>query len=228
MRFVTRFMLPAILGLSVLPAVAIEQPRYTVVGSEGDLEIRRYDPYLVAETFGSREFGEAGNEGFRRLFRYIAGSNTQRAEISMTAPVAQQRQVPSKGTEIAMTAPVSQVNAGDGHWVSFVVPSSFTIDTVPQPSDPAVRIRQVPAQLVAVIRYSGFWSERRYQREERRLREAMSTAGLVPAGEAQFARYDPPYMPPFMRRNEILIPVAGDVSASSTWRARPLARLALN
>jgi len=227
MRFVLQCVLPAILGLSVLPAMAIEQPRYTVVGSAGDLEIRRYEPYLVAETFVSRKFGDAGNEGFRRLFRYITGNNTQRAEISMTAPVSQQRQEPVKGTEIAMTAPVSQVNASGGHWVSFVVPSTFTIDTVPQPSDATVRIREVPAQLVAVIRYAGSWRETRYQREEQRLREAMSAAGLVAAGEAQFARYDPPYMPPFMRRNEILIPVNGDVPAVSAWRAETPAGLAV-
>jgi hypothetical protein len=120
------------------------------------------------------------------------------------------------------------VSGGDGHWVSFVVPSAFTLATVPQPSDPTVRIREVPAQLVAVIRYSGFWSERRYQREERRLREAIGAAGLVATDEPQFARYNPPYMPPFLRRNEILIPVAGDVSASPAGRARPLARLAFN
>jgi hypothetical protein len=107
-----------------------------------------------------------------------------------------------------MTAPVAQTSEKSGHWVSFVVPSVFTIETVPQPSDPTVRIREVPEQLVAVLRYAGFWGEERYQREEKRLRDAIKEAGLTATGQPQFARYDPPYMPPFMRRNEILIPIS--------------------
>jgi hypothetical protein len=199
----------ALLGAVVAPAMAIEKPRYDVVRSEDGIEIRRYAPYLVAETFVDAAFADAGNEGFRRLFRYISGANTTRTEISMTAPVSQQ----PAGTRIAMTAPVAQSASDGGHWVSFVVPSGFTAQTVPQPLDPSVRIRAVPAQLVAVLRYAGTWREARYQKEERRLREQIGVLGLTPAGEAQFARYNPPYMPPFLRRNEILIPLAGDAVA---------------
>lgn len=209
MRLPRPFLVLALLGAVAVPAMAIEQPRYDVVRSEGDVEIRRYEPYLVAETFVDAAFADAGNEGFRRLFRYISGANTAREEISMTAPVSQQ----PAGTRIAMTAPVAQSASDGGHWVSFVVPSSFTAATVPQPLDPSVRIREVPAQLVAVLRYAGTWRESRYQEEERRLREQLGALGLAAAGEAQFARYNPPYMPPFMRRNEILIPLAGDRAA---------------
>lgn len=202
----TAWSLPVLGLLSLLagPVVAIEQPRYEVVEQAGDIELRRYAPYLVAETFVSGEFADAGNEGFGRLFRYITGANTARAEIAMTAPVSQQ----AGGVAIDMTAPVGLSGGDDGHWVSFVVPAAFTPDTVPLPSDPRVRIREVPAQLVAALRYSGFWGEARYQREEGRLREAIEARGLVAAGEPRFARYDPPYKPPFMRRNEILIPLA--------------------
>lgn len=208
----TRSLLPLIgllLGLGG-PAVAIEQPRYEVLASDGDVELRRYSPYMVAETFIGADFRNAGNEGFGRLFRYITGANSARAEISMTAPVSQQ----AGGVEIAMTAPVGMAEDGNGHWVSFVVPSAFTPETVPQPTDPRVRIREIPAQLVAAVRYSGFWGEGRYAREERRLRDAMAARGLVAGGAPLFARYDPPYMPPFMRRNEILIPVAEGVAGA--------------
>lgn len=209
MQFRIRNVLLALLAMpGGTPLMAIEQPRYEVVGRDGDVEFRRYAPYLVAETFVEAGFGEAGNEGFRRLFRYITGDNAARTEISMTAPVSQQ----AAGQKIAMTAPVAQVQEGGGHWISFVVPSSFSVANVPQPTDPRVRIREVPAQWVAALRYAGTWSEKRYLREERLLREAIDARGWTAAGEAQFARYNPPYMPPFMRRNEILIPLTGSVA----------------
>jgi hypothetical protein len=187
-------------------AMAIEQPVYRVIDNESDLEIRQYEPYIVAETWVEGEFGKAGNEGFMRLFRYITGSNQGRAKISMTAPVAQQ----SAGQKIEMTAPVALTGEGRGHWVSFMMPSQFTLATLPRPADERVRLREVPGSVMAVVRYSGFWSEKRYQKEEARLRSFIAERRLVPAGEPQFARYDPPYMPPFMRRNEIMIPLVGE------------------
>ena len=190
-------------------AMAIEQPNYRVIDKKDDLEIRQYGAYIVAETFVEGDFGDSGNEGFQRLFRYITGGNQARAEISMTTPVAQR----PGGQKIAMTAPVGQVSEGNGHWISFMMPSQFTMATLPQPIDPRVRLREVPGQLMAVLRYSGFWGETRYRKEEARLRELVEKRGLVAAGEAQFARYDPPFMPPFMRRNEIMIPLASLKSA---------------
>lgn len=192
--------------------MAIEKPDYAVIETTKGLEIRDYDPYLVAETFVEDEFSDAGNEGFRRLFKYITGANKASEKISMTAPVTQR----SEGEKIAMTAPVGQTSEGAGHWVSFVVPSKFTMNTVPQPTDPRVRVREVPAQRMAVVRYSGFWSEKGYEKQLARLRDFMAQRGLTAAGEPQFARYDPPFMPPFMRRNEIMIPVAGEPSPAST------------
>lgn len=183
--------------------MAIEEPSYSVVSRNDSIEIREYQPYVVVETYVEAGFESAGNEGFRRLFRYITGANAGGEEISMTAPVAQQA-----GTEIAMTAPVGQLRDSGGHWVSFMVPSQYSFATAPRPTEPRVRLRQVPAQLVAAIRYSGFWSERRFAQEKGRLEAFMSEAGLEAAGEPQIARYDAPYVPPFMRRNEILIPLA--------------------
>jgi hypothetical protein len=203
-----------ILGLLLAlaaPAMAIEQPRYTVVDREGDVEIRQYEPYMVAETFVDAQFDSAGNEGFRRLFRYIAGDNRSGTEISMTAPVAQRQ----AGTRIDMTSPVGQVPAEGGYWVSFVVPASFTPDTVPQPTDDRVAIREVPAQLMAVGRYAGTWRADRYQSEEKQLLAKLHERGLSVAGPASFARYNPPFMPPFLRRNEILVPLRGEFSRAS-------------
>lgn len=184
-------------------AMAIEEPAYKVVEQDGAFELRDYAAYLVAETRVDAGFTEAGNEAFRRLFRYISGDNQSRQEIQMTAPVTQ-----VKGEKIAMTAPVTQVAAGDSYRVAFIVPSRYTAATVPKPLDPRVEIRAVPAQRVAAWRYSGRWTQERYDEMERQLRKAMAARGLHAAGPAVLARYNPPFMPWFLRRNEVLIPAA--------------------
>lgn len=187
--------------------MALEMPKYEVIGREGDIEFRQYAPYLVAETVieNARSQDAAGNEGFRRLFRYIAGANTGSAKIAMTAPVSQQ----PTSERIAMTAPVSQSSSASGYAVSFVVPSSYTAETVPQPTDPRVSIREVPGRTVAVLRFAGRWTDATYAREEQRLLAALADLGIEAAGEPEYARYNGPFTLPFLRRNEIIVPVAG-------------------
>ncbi len=188
-------------------AMAIEQPEYTVVRQDGAFELRRYAPYLLAETEVESGFMEAGNVAFGRLFRYISGDNTARAEIAMTAPVEQAKR--GGGEKIAMTAPVEQARAGGVYRVAFVVPRKYTRETVPQPTDTRVRIREVPARSIAVWRYSGRWTEENFREHERELRGKLTALGLKPepGDSAIIARYDAPFMPWFMRRNEVLIPV---------------------
>ena len=184
-------------------AMAIEEPRYQVIEQDGAFELRDYAAYLVAETRVEASFTEAGSEAFRRLFRYISGDNAAQQKIAMTAPVTQ-----GKGEKIAMTAPVTQVADADGYRVAFVVPSRYSASTVPKPLDPRIEIRAVPARRVAVWRYSGRWTQERYDQMERQLREAIAARGLSVDGPPVLARYDPPFMPWFMRRNEVLIPTA--------------------
>ena len=129
----------------------------------------------------------------------------------MTAPVTQTSAAKS-GEKIAMTAPVAQQADGAGYRIAFVVPAKYTLDTVPQPSDPTVQIRAVPAQLVASWRYSGRWTESNYREHEAELRAAIARRGLKVTGEPILARYNPPFMPSFLRRNEVLIPVARKTS----------------
>jgi len=190
-------------------AMASEQPGYRVVQKLEDFEIREYAAYLVAETEVSGTRESAGNAGFRVLAAYIFGKNRGEKKIAMTAPVTQ-----AEGQRIAMTAPVTQARregeAGAAPWViQFMMPSGYTLETLPEPLDPAIRFRQVPARRVAVVTYSGRWAESLYLEHLSRLREAMLRQGLEPAGEPVWARYDPPFMPWFLRRNEILIEVAG-------------------
>jgi effector-binding domain-containing protein len=185
--------------------MAIEEAKYRVVLKDGPIEIRNYEPSIVAETVVSGEFEDAGDSAFRRLFRYIDGNNVSQEEIAMTAPVSQGR-----SEKIAMTSPVGQQSAPGGWAVSFMMPASYTMETIPEPKDDSVAIREVPAYRAAAIRYSGFWSEKNYQEHLTELNTWLDANDYRRAGEPVWARYDAPFKPWFMRRNEILIPVEDD------------------
>lgn len=194
-----------LLALASWPAMAIEVPEYRVLEQDGSFELRAYSSYLIAETEVEAGFMNAGNIAFGRLFRYISGANTAQTEIAMTAPVEQS----SQGEKIAMTAPVEQAKGEGVYRVGFIVPRKYNRDTVPKPTDPRVSIREVPARMVAVWRYSGRWTEENFREHEQDLRRALQSRSLdaMPGDSAIIARYDAPFMPWFMRRNEVLIPL---------------------
>ena len=183
--------------------MAIEEAAYTVVKQEDRFELRDYTAHVLAETVVEGTLEEAGNNAFNRLFRYISGENRARAKVAMTAPVSQER----TGEKIAMTAPVGQQRVQDRWAVSFMMPAAYTLETLPEPNDPQITLRQVPARRMAAVRYSGFWSEENYLRYKAELEAWIEKTGLNIAGEPVWARYNPPFMPWFLRRNEILIPV---------------------
>ena len=186
-------------------AMSLEQPAYTVLYKDGDIEYRQYEPYLVSETViqNTDDYNDAGNEGFRRLFRYITGSNEGQAKIAMTAPVAQ---TPSS-EKIAMTAPVQQGESAEGWRVAFMLPTEYTLDTAPVPTDERVQIKAMPGRLMAVLRYSGRWTESNFSNKQSALRDAIDGESIDRIGEFQSALYNPPYTPPFMRRNEVMVEV---------------------
>ena len=197
----------ALLGVSSLlvakSAMAIEKAKYTVLEREEDFEIRQYDPQIVAETFVEGNLEEVGNEGFRRLYAYISGDNTKKQSISMTAPVGQE----TRSEKIAMTAPVKQEKK-DNQWrITFLMPAEYTLETLPEPNDNKVKLKADPGRLMAAVRYSGTWSEDGYEENKALLEDYIQKRGLVKAGEPVWARYDPPFMPWFLRRNEVLIPI---------------------
>jgi len=184
--------------------MAIEEAKYNVLEREGDFELRQYQPHIVAETLVEGDFQEVGNEGFRRLYDYISGMNRKQQAIPMTAPVSQE----ASSEKIPMTTPVNQEQVG-GKWrITFLMPSQYTLETLPKPSDPRVQLTKVPGLLMAALSYSGTWSRGRYEEKEKRLKELIRQQGLKIVGEPVFARYNPPFMPWFLRRNEVLIPVA--------------------
>lgn len=187
--------------------MSLEQPDYTVIHREGDVEYRQYDSYLVSETVieNAGSYEAAGNEGFRRLFRYISGGNDSRAKIAMTAPVEQSQ---GRGSEkIAMTVPVQQSNSAEGWRVAFMLPSKYTLETAPQPRDPRVQVREVPGRLIAALRFSGRWTSKNFETKQRVLLASIDEQSVRPIGEMQSAMYSAPFMPPFLRRNEVLVEI---------------------
>ena len=183
--------------------MAIEEPIYSVLETEGNFELRKYLPYIVAETYVEGTFEAVGSEGFRRLADYIGGKNRKKESISMTAPVSQK----PASEKIAMTAPVKQTRENDRWRIAFMMPSAYTIETLPTPDDDRIVLREEKEKTVAVIRYSGTWGKKRYEDHEKKLMAWISAKGLKIVGAPVWARYNPPFLPWFLRRNEIIIPV---------------------
>lgn len=183
--------------------MAVEEAKYSVILKDDTFELRKYEPHILAETIVDTDFEDAGSEAFNRLFKYISGNNKRQQKVAMTSPVGQ---YPSS-QKIEMTSPVSQKEQ-DGKWVvSFMMPASFTLETTPEPMDSSVKIRQVPARYIAAVRYSGFWSTKNYNNHLEMLNVWIKKKSYRPIEEPIWARYNPPFMPWFLRRNEILIPV---------------------
>jgi len=195
--------LVGILLISGKEVMAIEEAKYTVVKKNDAIELRQYDAYILAETIIPGSMDDASSRAFRLLFNYISGANHSRAKVAMTAPVSQE----AVGEKISMTTPVSQERMDDAWAVSFMMPANYTEATIPVPDDPRVQIRVVPAREMAVIRYSGRWSQSQYMKHKEVLEAWIEAEGMVITGEAIWARFNAPMTPWFLRRNEVQIPV---------------------
>ncbi|MBM9535942.1 heme-binding protein [Desulfobulbus alkaliphilus] len=192
-----------VIMIGAMETMAIEEAAYIVLEREGKFEIRDYAPHILAETMVEGNLEQAGSMAFSRLFGYISGENRSRDKLAMTAPVSQE----PMGEKIKMTAPVGQQRVQEKWLVSFMMPASYTLETLPVPDDPRVVLRQVPARRMATVRYSGLWSEKKYLRYKMELASWIKERDLAVAGEPVWARYNSPFTPWFLRRNEILIPV---------------------
>lgn len=210
--FPTRFIL--LIGLLWTGTLmATEEPKFELLRKEDNVEIRRYAPLIVAETEVEGDMDSATSRGFRIIADYIFGNNER---IAMTAPVVAE---PQGGAEkIAMTVPVSIEPQGDEagpmagaqRWrIHFVMPSQYTLATLPKPVNPQVKLRQVPAKTFAALTYSGFNSESAVQEKTDQLLDWLRAQKIETLGKPQLARYNPPWTLPFMRRNEILQEIQG-------------------
>jgi hypothetical protein len=169
--------------------VMVETARYNVIRKEGDFEIRKYEALIVVTV------KDAASK-FSVLFNYISGANLSRSKISMTSPV-----ITSK--EIAMTSPV----ISDTDSMSFIVPSEFNINTVPEPTDERVSINQVPERIIAIIRFKGFAGKDIVQKQTKILLEKLEKKGIDMKGQPFLMQYNPPYVPGFLRRNEVAVEI---------------------
>lgn len=167
-----------------------EQQVYEVLEEHADFELRRYPDHLVAEIEVGGPFELAGNVAFPRLARYIGGHNRSSRKVAMTAPVVQEQDQQSRR-----------------YVVGFVMPADIGAEA-PDPLDSAVRIRRVPAETAAALRFSGRWSRRSFEKRRAQLFTALDSAGLEVVGVPRYARFDPPWTPWFLRRNEVVVPVA--------------------
>ena len=224
-RLLNGFTLSGVLLTSTLlisgAAMATEEPNYTILSQTEDFELRRYESQLVAQTGVSGDQNAASRTGFKILADYIFGNNTapsgESSKISMTAPVAMQfeaKQSESKNGDnesqkIAMTAPVSikqEQQQSEGKWrVQFTMPSQYTMQTLPQPSNPDITIIEVPPQTYGVIKFSGLAGTEKVSAKTSELQAWMQAQKLTVTGTPELARYNPPWTLPFMRRNEVMI-----------------------
>lgn len=185
----------------------VEHPKYELVERSGNIEIRDYAPMIIAEAKVEGERAEAIRTGFRIIADYIFGNNAGAKKVAMTAPVAQQsgEEVAEK---IAMTAPVAQQGDGNSWRVHFVMPSSYSLETLPKPNNPQVMLREIPAKRFAVIQFSGMGRDASLEHHTAALNDFVKANDLTPASQPTYAFYNPPWTLPFLRRNEILIELA--------------------
>lgn len=185
--------------------MATETPRHNIERQDGDIEIRRYEPQIVAEVTVDGDRRTAANRAFSPLADYIFAKDGRDGDtIAMTAPVTQSR----ADQTIAMTAPVTQSANGHGQWtVQFIMPASWTMETLPAPANPAVTLRRKDERRVAVIGFSGRPTHDNVERNETELRTWLAANDLTPSGPAVYGYYDPPFKPGFLRRNEVMIPL---------------------
>ena len=184
---------------------ALEEPKYSVLKEYENFEIRSYDSYLVAEVDVEGAYNETGNEAFRILAGYIFGDNQSSMKMNMTAPVESEAIQPSE--RMNMTAPVFSNKNINGYTYRFVMESKYTQETLPVPNNSKIRITEIKNRVMAVIGFSGRWSQKNFEKHEQILVNDLKNEGIGVASEAIYARYNAPFTPWFLRRNEIMFEI---------------------
>ena len=195
-----------VIGIILISAIAVgpimsrvETPAYEVIKSQGKIEIRQFRTMIVAEVQVQGERADAISKGFRLLADYIFGNNTTRQNIAMTAPVQQR-----ESTQIAMTAPMQQQSTKDSWLVSFVIPSEYSMESLPKPKNDRITLKKIPPQQFIVITFSGTSSDENLREHEEELIEFIKANNISVTGTSKYAFYNPPWTLPLMRRNEVM------------------------
>ena len=184
---------------------ALEEPKYSVLKEYENFEIRNYDSYLVAEVDIEGSYNKTGNEAFRILAGYIFGDNQSSTKMNMTAPVESEAIQPSE--RMNMTAPVFSNKNVNGYTYRFVMESKYTQETLPVPNNSKIRITEIKDRVMAVISFSGRWSQKNFEKHEQILVNDLKNEGIGVASKAIYARYNAPFTPWFLRRNEIMFEI---------------------
>jgi hypothetical protein len=181
----------------------VKEPDYRIIEQKKDYEIREYGSYVVAEVEIKGGYEDALNRGFNVLASYIFGNNLKKEEMEMTTPVTSE----PKPQKIGMTAPVTQEFSGENSVISFVMPTKYTLETLPVPNDRNISFRLIEPKKVAVKRKSGYASKEKMLRAQRELEDLLKKDGVKIVSDFRYAQYDPPFTPPFMRRNEVMVDI---------------------
>ena len=184
---------------------ALEEPKYSVLKEYENFEIRNYASYLVAEVDIEGSYNKSGNEAFRILAGYIFGDNQSSTKMNMTAPVESEAIQTSE--RMNMTAPVFSNKNINGYTYRFVMESKYTQETLPVPNNSKIRITEIKDRVMAVISFSGRWSQKNFEKHEQILVNDLKNEGIGVASEAIYARYNAPFTPWFLRRNEIMFEI---------------------
>ena len=205
-------------ALSYFFGRSIASPEYTVLEQKNGYEIRAYDPYILAQVEVTGTYDEAVNKGFRILADYIFGNNTKRTDIAMTAPVTESEGesekmamtapvVVSENEELSMTAPVTERGNEQLRTISFVMPFEYTLETLPKPNNPEVKIVPQEARKVAALRFSWFRSGERVAKKKQELLDLLEQDGVLSKGFPEYAGYNAPFTAPWLNRNEVMVEV---------------------
>lgn len=197
---------------------SIASPKYSIIEQNNGYEIRMYEPYITAQVQGTGTYDEALNQGFRILADYIFGNNIKRTDIAMTAPVTESEGksekmamtapvIVSEGEKLSMTAPVTESGNEQKRTISFVMPFAYTLETLPKPNNPEVKIVPQEARKVAVLRFSWFREARRVAEKKQELLKLLARDGISPKGSVEYAGYNAPFIAPWLNRNEVMVEV---------------------
>ena len=202
-------MITSIIGLILIVGVLagplmsdVEKPDYKVIQSEQNIEIRHYEPMIIAEVEVEGKREDAIRDGFRLIADYIFGNNKVKLDIAMTSPVQQQ-----ESQKIAMTAPVQQQSTGRSWQISFVMPSKYSMESLPEPNNDRVRLKEILTKKFVVIEFSGTNSNENVTKHENQLMNYIEANQIKIIGSPKYAFYNAPWTLPFMRRNEVMIEI---------------------
>lgn len=204
--------IPILCAVSLLTAVMLSsrseasthEVAYQVKESDRNFEVREYGPRIVAEVEVSGTREKALNEAFQTLAGYLFGKNRPQSPVELSKSVSDSK----AKVKLSMTVPVTTQSVGqDTIRMRFFMPSDYTIDKLPVPEDKRVKVFELPAQKIAVLRFSGSARKYNFDRHLVTLKKLMESKGLTAGGEPYEAYYSPPFTPVFLKRNEICVPL---------------------